>query len=444
MNNKFIKGFIYSVLIISVGCSKRLDTLPTTSVDAGVALKTSSDVKAALVGAYSGFGDPDFYGGRIFMEADLLANNNEINWSGTYQGFTQMNNKAITKDNPFAEDSWLDGYTAINDVNNVLNAIAVVNKSDSARVEGEAKFIRGASYFELVRMYAKAWNDGDPATNLGVPIVLTPTATITESSKVKRNTVAEVYAQVISDLTNAEALLPKANGFYATKSAAAAILARVYLQQRDYANALQAANRAIVNSGAALTESYADAFVAGNTREDIFAIQVTSTSGIQGFNEFYSSAQRGDIQIEDKHLNLYEAGDDRKNLFYDDNGSIYTGKFEQLYGNVHIVRLAELLLVRAECNFRLGSQVGAKPLDDINAIRGRADLSALAGDQLTLDRILLERKLELAFEGVSLHDLKRLQTGVGNLSWNSPRLILPIPYREIVANPSLIQNEGYQ
>lgn len=443
MKNKFIKGFIYSTLLIGGSCSKELNTLPTTSVDASVALKTSSDVKAALVGAYADFGDADFYGGRIFLDADLLANNNEINWSGTYQGMTQINNKAITKDNVFVQDSWLGGYAAINDVNNVLNAITAVNASDSAKVAGEAKFIRGASYFELVRMYAKAWNDGDPASNLGVPLVLTPTTTITESNKVKRNTVAEVYAQVIADLTDAEAKLPKTNGFYATKSAAAAILARVYLQQRDYTSALQAANRAIANSGASLTETYAEAFVAGNTKEDIFAMQVTSTSGSQGFNEFYSSAQRGDIQIENKHLDMYEAGDDRKNLFYDDNGSMYTGKFEELYGNVHLVRLAELLLVRAECNFRLGTAVGASAVDDINMIRKRAELSEYTASELTLDKILLERKLELAFEGFGLHDIKRLQTSVGNIAWNSPRLILPIPNREIIANSNLVQNEGY-
>jgi tetratricopeptide (TPR) repeat protein len=436
MKNNLIKGLLYSTLIILSSCSKELNTTPSQSIDADVALKTSDDVKAALVGAYSDFGNADFYGGRIFLEADLLANVNDFSWGGTYQGMTQISNKAIPVDNGFVRDAWISGYRAINDANNVLSAVSVVDKKDAASVEGQAKFIRGASYFELVKRFAKAWNDGDPAANLGVPIVLTPTTTITEESKVKRNTVAEVYQQVIKDLNEAEAS--------SDNPAAAAILARVYLQQGDYANAVQAAKRAITESGAKLTPTYAEAFGAANTSEDIFAIQVTPTSGTQGFNEFYSSSQRGDIQINDSHLSLYDPTDDRFNLFYEDNGSIYTGKFEELYGNVHVIRLAEMLLIRAESNFRLGSEVGATPLDDINAIRNRAHVTPYNNStELTLDKILLERHLELAFEGFSLDDIKRLQGSVASLPWNSPKLIFPIPKREILANINLIQNEGY-
>lgn len=444
MKNNLIKGFLYSALIILSSCSKELNTTPTQSIDANVALKTSDDVKAALVGSYSDFGAADFYGGRIFMEADLLANVNEVNWSGTYQQLTQIYNKLIPVDNSFVANAWLSGYRAINDVNNVLNTANVVDAKDSASVAGQAKFIRGASYFELVKRFAKAWNDGDPASNPGVPIVLTPTALITKESQIKRNTVAEVYRQAISDLTEAEKVLPNSNGFYATDASASAILARIYLQQGDYANALQEANRAIDSSGAKLTAAYADAFGLANTSEDIFAIQVTPTSGTQGFNEFYSSTQRGDIQINDAHLALYDSTDDRLNLFYIDNGSVYTGKFEELYGNVHAVRLAEMLLIRAEANFRRGTAVGAAPVSDINAIRQRAKLPPYTAGELTLDDILKERHLELAFEGFSLDDIKRLQGNVGNLPWNSPKLVFPIPKREILANPNLVQNEGYQ
>lgn len=444
MKKIFIAAAMWYVSIMIVGCTKQLDTTPTDQIDASVALQTSNDVKAALIGAYSDLGDADFYGGYVFMEADLLADVNEITWSGTYQGLTQINNKSIPVDNLFITNTWLAAYKTINDVNNVLSSSGVVVAKDSMKVSGEALFIRGASYFQLVKMYAKAWNDGDPATNLGVPIVLTPTASITEANKVKRNTVAEVYQQVISDLTMAEANLPETNGFYATAGAAAAMLARVYLQQGDYAKAAEAADRSINKSGAVLTENYADAFGITNTREDIFAMQVTSTSGFQGFNEFYSSAQRGDIQINPAHTWLYDSTDERLSLFYEDNGSTYTGKFEELYGNVHVIRLAEMLLIRAESNFRLGTSIGADPLIDINAIRERAKLVPYTREELTLENILKERQLELAFEGFSLDDIKRLQGSVANLQWNAPELIFPIPKREILANPNLVQNEGYQ
>lgn len=444
MNNKLIRGLLYSLLLLTAGCSKELNTVPTETADANTALNNSDNVKAALIGSYRDFGYSYFYGGRIFLEADFLADQGELDWSGTYQQLTQIINKTIPVDNSFVADNWLYGYSAINDVNNVLTNANVVDAADSASVTGQAKFIRGASYFELVKMFGKDWSDGDPATNLGVPLVLTPTTVISDESKVKRNTVAEVYAQVITDLTQAETSLPKSNGFYATKGAAAAILARVYLQQRDYTKALTAADSALSESGAVLTETYAEAFGAANTKEDIFAVQVTPTSGTQGFNEFYSSAQRGEIAIDSiHHLTLYEPNDDRLNLFYKDNGSIYTGKFEELYGNVHTIRAAEMLLIRAECNFRLGSAVGATPLSDINAIRKRALLTPYHAEELTLDAILKERKLELAFEGFSLDDIKRLQGNVGNLLWNSPKLIFPIPKREMLANTNLVQNEGY-
>jgi tetratricopeptide (TPR) repeat protein len=443
MKNKIIKALIYTSAIIAFGCNKKLDTVPTGSVSAADALKTGDDVKVALVGAYRDFGATNFYGGLVFVEADLLANSNEMNWSGTYQGMTQISNKAIPVDNGFVSGVWLAGYKTINDINNVLANLSVLNAKDKDRVQGEAEFLRGASYFELVKMFAKDWSDGTPSANPGVPLVLTPTTSITSASLVKRNTVLEVYTQVIKDLKDAESKLPNTNGIFATKAAAEAILARVYLQQADYANAAIAANNAINNSGATLNNSYADAFGATNTKEDIFATQVTTSSGVNDFNTYYSSSQRGDIQINDAHFLLYDPNDDRLNLFYDDNGSIYTGKFEYLYGNVHTIRVAEMYLIRAESNFRMGTTVGDTPENDINRIRTRVNLSPIAPGTLTLDEILLERKLELAFEGFSLDDVKRLHLSVATIPWNSPRLIFPIPKREIIVNNNLTQNEGY-
>ncbi|GAC1369789.1 MAG: hypothetical protein NVSMB30_07920 [Hymenobacter sp.] len=111
------------------------------------------------------------------------------------------------------------------------------------------------------------------------------------------------------------------------------------------------------------------------------------------------------------------------------------------------MRLAEMLLNRAEANFRAGTTVGATPLADVNRVRARVSLPPLA--VLTLPAILRERKLELAFEGFRLGDLKRNKESVTDpkgvvLAWNSPRLVFPIPLREINVNPNLTQNEGYQ
>ena len=451
MRTKIIYILIGFVGLSLFSCDKKLDTKPSSSIDANDAFKTSDDVIGALKGCYDDLGDGDFYGGYVFLGADLLGDSENLDWSGTYQEFTQIHNKSIPVTNAFVASTWLAGYKVINDANNVLAHVNLVVDADKDRVEGEARFIRGSAYFDLVRMYAKAWNDGDPNSNPGVPLVLTPTGLITDSSKVSRNTVAQVYAQVISDLTIATQKCIEADNTYifATNIAAYAMLARVYLQQQDYSNALSAENNAIklaLDNGYHLTSTYAAAFPSadpptyiGNTTEDIFTMQVNASSGVNEFNTFYSENQRGEIYINDSFLNLYEPGDDRANLY--DGG--YTLKFENYYGSVRLIRLAELYLTRAECNFRLGSSVGAKPVDDVNKIRERAGLDDYTASELTLDDILRERALELSFEGFTLHDEKRLELNVGILPWNSPKLIYPIPQREIYANPNLTQNEGY-
>jgi tetratricopeptide (TPR) repeat protein len=460
MKSNFNKYILAAALItFSAACNKKLDINPTQSIDETQALLTSSDVEAALVGAYSDLGDGDVLGGEMYVETELLADFNEFNWSGTFQGLTQIYNKQIPVDNVFVRDTWLDSYKVINDVNNVLTAINIVLPNRQKKVEGEAKFIRGTVYFELVRLYAKAWNDGDPNSNDGVPIILTPTrAPLGDANKKGRDKVAAVYAQVITDLTEAEAALPLNNGFFATKAAAAGMLARVYLQKGDYANAAAAANRVLTtyNPGGKfkLMDTYAEAFpfnpsnlseVVGNTQEDVFAIQVTNSQGINDFNTYFSPFGRGDIDIRDEHLNLYNGADERLFVFYDDgSGSIRTGKFDMIYGNVHIIRLAEMYLIRAEANFRLGGAANfASALSDINMIRRRVGLPDLTLIQLNLNAILAERKLELAFEGHNLHDVKRLQKSVGALAWNSPKLVFPIPDRERKINSNLSQNAGY-
>jgi hypothetical protein len=264
------------------------------------------------------------------------------------------------------------------------------------------------------------------------------------STKVPRSTVADVYARVIEDLTNAEALLPEENGFFATTYAASAILSRVYLMQNDYAAAAEAANKVIESGLFELTRTYAEAFNKGSqegsnaTPEDVFSIQVNSQDGINDMNTYFSTNGRGDIYIEAAHFDLYEADDDRLNLFYDDER---TGKWENQFGNVNIVRLAEMYLTRAEANFRESTSLGAKPIDDINQIRTRVELDSLVA--LSLDDILLERHLELAFEGHLIHDIKRTQSNVGDLPYNAPELIFPIPLRERNINPDLEQNDGY-
>jgi starch-binding outer membrane protein, SusD/RagB family len=218
------------------------------------------------------------------------------------------------------------------------------------------------------------------------------------------------------------------------------------MMQQNYPAAAAAANRVIESGEFELVANYASAFNNGsNTSEDIFAMQVTSQDGVNEMNTFFGAAEfagRGDIIIEDAHLALYEEGDKRFNLFYEDeSGVMRTGKWINQFGNVNIVRLAEMYLTRAEANFRAGTAVGDTPVNDINVIRERAGLNPLAA--VTIADIMLERRRELAFEGHLIHDIKRTRANVGNLPFNSPKLVFPIPQRETDVNPNLVQNAGY-
>jgi tetratricopeptide (TPR) repeat protein len=357
----------------------------------------------------------------------------------------------MISDNGDATGTWIDAYQTINIVNNVLDGIDIVNPTDRPTVvEGEALFIRGLLYFELVRYYGLQYEPGQTNSQPAVPLILEPTRAINEGSFVSRNTVEEVYTQVLADLTRAASILPASNSWRANSGAANAILSRVYLQRGEFQNALNAASAVIESDEYALVDSYADAFNRdGNSSEDIFAIQNTTQDGTNSMNLFFSipdfGGRDGDIDILDGHLDLYDPADERLALFYDGNGAMRSGKWNNQFGNIGVIRLAEMYLTRAECNLRLGSSVGAPPVDDYNTVHTRAGLPA--ADDVTLDDVLLERRLELAHEGFKIHDMRRNQISVpaatGDIPYNDDKLVFPIPLREINANPNLTQNPGY-
>ena len=445
------------VAAIAGGCEKRLDVSPTSSIADDKALLTEGDVLVTLIGAYDGVQGAATYGGDIMVFNELLGNTENINFTGTFAALSDMYQTQTVANNSFAAGTWISAYNAINRCNNVLSAVDKVTSSPEKKnsVEGEALFLRASMYYELVRLYAKAYGDGDYASNPGVPLVLTPTGNVTDANYIARNTVKQVYDQVIADLNKAETLLPESNTIYATKWAAAAQLSRVYLSLKNYTEAGAAANRVIEGSGVSLNPDFTKLWFTfirnggSSPAEYIFSLKVTAQDGSNSLNTYFGrtissipgTAGRSDCKIKAAHIAKYEAGDVRKTFFVLSGGNNYTQKHLDRYGNVPIIRLAEMYLTRAEANFRNSTAVGATPLDDVNAIRNRAGLASLGS--VTLADILKERSLELAFEGHYLPDAKRLQTNVGALAWNSAKLILPIPQREIDVNKNLTQNEGY-
>lgn len=470
---------IFAILFISclgiTSCDDLLDVEPQQSVDARDAINTPQDMQGAVIGMYSILGEPELYGTNLILLPELQGSEDNLRWLGTFAGYRQVSLKNMTAENSEAQRTWITAYEGINLANIILSKLDVMEDPDERdRVEGEALFVRGILHFELVRMYAKAWNDGNPATNPGIPIRTTPVNTEAEAAELPtRNTVAEVYAQVLQDLQAAKELLPERNNERANTYAASAFLSRVYLQQQNYAGARDEANRVIEEGGFELNPSVTAIFRNDNTAEAIFEIQQNDQNNAGSANDglatFYADLEgvgRGDISVttefSDENPNryttydLYEEDDARLNeLFYEgvNFGAITTSKWTSPGQNIPVVRLAEMYLTRAEANFRLGTAVGATPVQDINTIRTRAGLAPRL--IVTLPQILLERQLELAFEGFRIHDLKRTETDlnlrdpetreiIGEIAWNADELVFPIPRREIDASRgSLEQNPGY-
>ncbi|TAE25780.1 MAG: RagB/SusD family nutrient uptake outer membrane protein [Candidatus Kapaibacterium sp.] len=465
MNTKNMKAWflVGATSLIMGGCDSQLAINPVNTIDAASSLETSQGVQVALTGAYDGTALGGVFGGQVMYDAELLADDEEVVFAGSFQALDEIVRKAMVPVNSNAEVAWRDSYITINRANTVLSALTKVEMAERGRVEGEALFIRGSVYFELVKKFGKFWGDGDNATNPGAPIVLQPTTSISEQDNRVRASVAAVYTQAIEDLTKAESLLPAGtNGIRANKSMAAAMLSRIYLSQGRFAEARDAANRVITSAnGYRLAATFADAFnegSAGYGNEVVYRLAILETditgtnSGVNQMNRFYApggSGGRADIRVQAKHLALYDTTDARFRFFVTAAGQRFTRKYASTgnatidqYIDIPVIRIAEMILTRAECNARLNSSTGAAPLEDVNRIRRRVGLSELAS--VDLNAILRERRLELAFEGQRLWDLKRTRTAINaQFPWNSPRLIFPIPQREMDTNKQLVQNAGY-
>lgn len=443
-------------------CNKKLDINPQNSVPAEIAMKTADDLEAAVTGLYAKLDDPSLYGTDLNLDAELLGGFEYVRWTGTFNAFRDIYRKTnLNAQNSRVTGTWVEAYANINLANIVLaNLNLTADASQRTQLEGQALFIRGIMLFELVRFFGLPWDPGAANNQLGVVIKTVPTTDPTTiGGKPARNTVAEVYTQVIKDLQSAIAKLSPTHRTRATKYTAEAFLARVYLQQARYADALPLANDIILNSGKKLTPTPDGAFTNKNSTETLLEIQQNDQNNAgasnDGLSTFYADSNNigrgGDVDIEPEFADLYDPADMRRTaMIYNGwtDGALHTAKWYDPGQNIPVIRLAEILLIRAECNFRLVSAVGATPLADVNEVHTRASLPAFTA--VTLDDILLERRLELAFEGLRIHDIKRLKQSTKggprmdvDLPWNSGQLVFPIPEREIKANSNLQQNPGY-
>jgi hypothetical protein len=430
-------------------CSDLLDIEPQQAISTNVALSDEQGVRTALIGTYDLLSQFSPISGDVILNSELLADTEDLIWTSFTLPITQLFNKNMAVSNLAVESYWIISYQTINQANTVLDAVGVVKDTDDRNViSAELRFIRAMVYFDLVNMYAQPWTAGNPENNLGVPIISTPAEETLKNPEVPRNTVAEAYQFLIADLLFAKANLPEQNGVFANTYAASALLSRVYLMQEKFDLAAAEADRVIASGQYELLADLEQVFnQSENSAEDIFTIQVTSQDGANRVSFFYSGSLEGGggfVGITDVHLTKYETDDQRAKLFYLDQQSDTrrTSKWRvnaTRDGNVTTLRLAEMYLTRAEGRFRTGDTSGA--LEDVNAIRNRAGLPALTN--IDLEIILNERFLELVFEGHRFRDAKRNRKPFGNLTFDDPSMVYPIPQREMDVNGALVQNKGY-
>lgn len=421
-------------------CANELATEPQDQVLASQAIVDAPTARAALAGIYSGLQSLGYYGRNLEIIGDLPTDN--AIWSGTFQYLGDIDANAIKPDNTTVTSVWNAIYAVIARANMVLAkvpAIPDLSTDEKNEILGEAYFLRALSYHNLVKFWG------------AVPVILDPVTTAADAAKYQRLPVDQVYTQILSDLDKAGQLITNTdNTRQANVMAVHAIRARVLLYKGDDQGALDESN--IVLAGRdTLTVAYPDLFTptGTDTPEDIFRVAFTPVQ----FNEmgyYYLGSGRRELQPS-KDLNAaYETGDVRKPWTIQPRGSrnLQGTKFPTTTGaeHLHVIRLAEVVLIRAEALARLGQLAAA--VDEYNKVRIRAGLAphVLGVDVTTqadvLAAITKERRLELALEGDRWPDLVRQGLATSVLGITQNQTLFPIPAND-VSTAGLTQNPGY-
>jgi len=467
---KYIYALCYTIVIMGiVSCDNLLDTEPKLEVTEDIALGDYSSVNATIKGCYDNFQGTGYYGRDFMVIADMLADNLElanIN-SGRFQGHE-------TNDEGDHINIWGRSYSIITRCNNVLAAIDELDdatESQKANLKGQALFIRAYAYFDLLRIYSREPNYLVNGFDLACPLVLKPFSFEISNVYPERNTVAEVYQQVEDDLDAAIGVLTNEESFpyLATQIAAKALKSRVLLYQEKWSEAADLADEVIEESpvSLAMPGSYIDVFKQGV--ESLFEMPYAIDESL-GYNSLQSifmetEATRtgyGDVIPTENLLDEFEKDGDRIKLFrkaYKGNQEVmYITKFNGYGGsfgvdNIALIRLAEVYLISAEAHAEYNQEgSAAKARAVLNELRTHRSLPevdpALEGSDL-VDAILKERRVELAFEGHRLFDLKRKGSDIlkddedDNLDWDYYRVVGKIPTTEMDVNSNLKQNPGY-
>ena len=467
-------------------CDDLLDKVPSDAFDDETALVDIVDFERELLNTYVRLRNGSYYGGQMLLLPDVMGDNLILcsDGRGTYQEMWRWKFTANT-----TSSLWAICYTGIKDANNVIVRLTPDNKfegtEDSIRgrnVLAGAYAMRAFFHFDLVRTYGKTFSlasDADP----GVPYKEN-----TEVNTPARNTVKDVYTKIIGDLEAAERLMTNdynsADNSVLRKKTLYGIFARIYLTMAGDGNTTYARKArdysalAVKGDGSDVVPraNFAAIWTGTNKIDEvIWRIAVLDSDSELPGNYYGQKTDGNDYKNEyvatQSWLSAWPSTDIRGTSWRSDDsfqGRQYIGvkKYRSRAGtstanktDAVVMRASEIYLTIAEAEFYLGNH--AQALDALDYVRSKRYSSFVSGaesGQDLLNAILLERRLELAFEGHRWFDLKRLAKGLarddkgdkadgaGNPSpftskaGNDPYWALPIPYDEILANSNIKQN----
>ena len=470
---------LFSMLVIS--CKKDfIELSPISTVSLDVLYKTDKDFQDALTGGYRAL---QIQYQNFWIFGDLRGDDSKHEIPSNVISFS-TDNFSLTSDATLIRDTWRNYYRVINRSNTILDKISkadVTIVKNKAQYTAEAKFLRALAYFDLVRIF------GD------VPMVTTA-IDVEQAYKTGREKVSKIYDEIIiKDFSDVENVLPaKYTGpdvGRATKGAAKSILGKVYLTRKDFVKA-EAKLQEVTTLGYALLPNYNDLFDYTKNEhhtEYIFDIENEEGIGLGGtftntfipnsvqMAAFYKvTGGRGESNsVGDSLFALFDAADLRRDItigikggYRDANGNFvallpttsqsYTKKYltpvataNDSRANWKVIRYADVLLMYAEALNENGKTLQA--LTYLNQVRTRAGMqgySNLTKDE-TREKIYLERRLELAFEGHRWFDLVRTGralTVMQRYGMKPNMTVFPLPLGEILLiNNTVIfpQNEGY-
>lgn len=456
---KFKSIIICAVLILSLTqCKKSL-----LEVDPTIPISTLDDYyqnEDQLVKAVNAVYTPlsAIYNGSAWHIGDIMSDDADLGGGGGGDGTetAELDNFTVTSFNPIIKLMWAQCYFGILRANLVVvkaPMVPAVSEAIKKRSIGEAKYLRALYYYHLVRVF------GD------VPLY-TNVINIDESANISRSSQGDVYAQIISDLKDASALLPNTytgdNKGRATAGSAKGLLAAVYLTRGDNTNAALFAKQVIDSSslyGYDLWSDYADNFNLDkeNGKESLFEVQYRSGGGqwndygagqklncffaprfqdivqsrgygwnvpTQSFIDSYEKTGSAYTTITDKRRNrtLWIPGDtydtytqpgqlvgspnglNIKKYFVSINNTLGDNGGWTCALNLPIMRYSEVLLIYAEA---AGSALGKPYLDAVRARAGLTPVSPTLSAEQYLDAIYNERRHEFAFEMHRWYDLLR-------------------------------------